>query len=66
MKPHGTPFLTSIFIPTTTIETLNATFLQVFNYDETVKSPNLTQCVIPAKAGIQLYQIHLVPGSSPG
>jgi len=32
------------------------------NFDESVKSRKSPQLVIPAKVGIQSYQIHLDPG----
>ncbi len=39
-----------------------ATFYEIINYDEFVKSRNSIEYVIPAKAGIQLFQGVLDPG----
>ncbi len=39
-----------------------ATFYEIINFDDLVKSRNSIEYVIPAKAGIQLFQGVLDPG----
>jgi hypothetical protein len=39
-----------------------ACFFQGFNFDDLVKSQKVAFSVIPAKAGIQLFQVVLDPG----
>jgi hypothetical protein len=49
-------------IPAWTGATAFLTFCETINFDELVKSRNSIKFVIPAKAGIQLFQDVLDPG----